>query len=438
MNRPRLVSRASVALLLCVACLSCGGGGNGGGGGGSTITSVTVTCPESSLPVGLSDQCSVSVQGTGNFSSAVNWTTTAGTVSATGLLTLPNSPGSATVRATSVADSTKSGSVTVTVTAAQHAAFTYHGATHVSWNAVEYSTATGTASQDALAATGTGWAGVLVTWYQANKDATSITAANNSPTDNDVIAAITELHSKGVKVMLKPHVDGADGSWRGTFTPSDVDAWFASYTNFITKYAILAQAQGVEMLCFGTEFVQLSGSANSARWASVIATIRANYTGPLTYAANATYGGDEFTSVSFWNLVDVIGLDAYFPLTNHSDPTIAELVAAWSNNKNGEDIVSAVQNFAGAHPGKPLIFTEIGYRSLAGTNTAPYDFTLSGAVDNMEQQDCFEAMYEVWSQHTFVMNGNFWWAWPVPAPGTGDTDYNPRDKPALTVLENWN
>jgi len=36
------------------------------------------------------------------------------------------------------------------------------------------------------------------------------------------------------------------------------------------------------------------------------------------------------------------------------------------------------------------------------------------------------------------MTGNFWWAWPVPAPGSGDTDYNPRNKPAQTVLENWN
>lgn len=430
---------ASAVLLVLLALLpGCGGGNNqGGGGGGGSITSVTVSCAEATLPVGLIDPCSAQVHGTGAFNTAVTWSTTGGTVTSDGLVTLPSAPGSVTVKATAVGDSSKSDSVHVTVEAAQHAAFSYHGVTHVSWNSGEYASPDGATSQDALAATGTGWAGVLVTWYQANATATTISPQSYSPTDNDVISAITELHSKGVKVMLKPHVDALDGSWRGTFQPSDPDAWFASFTNFIAHWALIAQAQGVEMLCIGTEYAQLTGNSNLARWTNVINAIRADYTGALAYAANATYGGDEFTSVAFWDQVDVIGLDAYFPLTNHNDPTLAELVAAWSNNRNGENIVAAIENFAGAHPGKPLIFTEIGYRSVAGANTAPWDFSMPGAVDLMEQQDCWEAMYQVWSQHTSAMNGNFWWAWPVPAPGSGDTDYNPRNKPAQTVLQNW-
>ena len=431
--------RAGAVLLTGLLFTGCGGGNNdGGGGGGGSITSVTVSCAEASLPVGLIDPCSAAVHGTGTFNSAVTWSTNAGSVTSGGVLTLPTLPGPATVKATAVGDTSKSGSATITVTAAQHAAFTYHGVTHVSWGAGEYASAAGATSEDALAATGTEWAGVLVTWYQANATDTTIAPQSYSPTDNDVISAITELHARGMKVMLKPHVDALDGSWRGTFDPSDKDVWFASFTNFIVHWAQIAQAHGVEMLCFGTEYALLTGSANLARWTSVINTIRSNYTGPLTYAANATYGGDEFTSVAFWNQVDVIGLDAYFPLTNHNDPTLAELVQAWSNNRSGENIVASVENFAGAHPGKPLIFTEIGYRSLSGANTAPWDWSVSGTVDPMEQQDCYEAMYEVWSQHPTVMTGNFWWAWPVPAPGSGDTDYNPRNKPAQTVLENWN
>lgn len=438
MTAPRLLSLACLTTLLSAVFLNCGGGSNGGGGGGGgTITSVTVTCPEASLPVGLIDTCSATVHGTGTFSNAVSWSTTGGTISASGVLSLPTAPGSVTVKATSVADTSKSGSFNVTVTAAQPAGFTYHGVSHVSWSAGEYAGSSGTTSQDALAATGVGWAGVLVTWYQADAGASSIAPASYSPTDNDVIAAITELHSKGMKVMLKPHIDATDGSWRGTFNPTDKDAWFASFTSFIVHWAQLAQAHGVELLCFGTEYARLTDSTNLARWTSVINTIRANYTGPLVYAANATYGGDEFTSVAFWNQVDVIGLDAYFPLTNHSNPTIAQLIQAWSSNRNSENIVAAVENFAGAHPGKPVIFTEIGYRSVTAANTAPWDFTMPGAVDIMEQQSCWEAMYEVWSQHS-SLHGVIWWAWPVPAPGSGDTDYNPRNKPAQTVLQNWN
>jgi hypothetical protein len=276
-----------------------------------------------------------------------------------------------------------------------------------------------------------------VTWYQDNATANTIAPASYSPSDAAVIAAITELHNKNVKVMLKPHVDATDGSWRGTFQPTDVNAWFASFTTFITHYAQLAHDNNVEMLCFGTEFAQLS-NGNLAEWTNVISAIRAVYTGPLVYAANATFAADEFTSVVFWDQIDVLGLDAYFPLTNQNDPTVAQLVAAWSSNKDGNNWVAAVQNFAGAHPAQPIIFTEIGYRSVAGANKAPWDFSVSGPVDEREQQSCYEALYEVWGGSAPVIQGNFWWDWSVPPPVvTTDTDYTPWDKSAQTVLQNW-
>ncbi len=317
--------------------------------------------------------------------------------------------------------------------------FTFNGINHISFQPSEYNTSAGTASRTQLGGTHANWAAVLVTQYQANATATTISSdANRTPTDAAVIAAIQQFHSQGMKVMLKPHVDSEDGAWRGTFQPSNVDAWFSSYTTFISHYATLAQQNGVEGMVMGTEFVQLSGSANQARWTSVINTIRNLFGGTLVYAANATFGGDEFTTVSFWDQLDMIGLDAYFPLTNINNPTQAQLIAAWSGNKNGENIVANVQNFANAHPGKTLIFTEIGYRSVDGANTAPFDFGITGAVDDGEQRDCAEAMFQVWSTHTSFMKGLFWWAWPVPPPNVAtDTDYNPRNKIAEGTLQNW-
>jgi hypothetical protein len=317
--------------------------------------------------------------------------------------------------------------------------FTFNGVNHVSFQPSEYNTTTGTSSRTQLAGTHANWAAVLVTQYQANATATTISAdANRTPTDAAVIAAIQQFHSAGMKVMLKPHVDSEDGAWRGTFQPSNVDAWFSSYTNFISHYATLAQQNGVEGMVMGTEFVQLSGSANQARWTSVINTIRGLFSGTLVYASNATFGGDEFTTVSFWDQLDMIGLDAYFPLTNINNPTQAQLIAAWSANKNGENVVANVQNFANAHPGKTLIFTEIGYRSVDGANTAPFDFGISGGVDDGEQRDCAEAMFQVWSTHTSFMKGLFWWDWAVPAPNVAtDTDYTPQNKLAEGSLQSW-
>jgi Glycoside Hydrolase Family 113 len=435
------------APLLLVVCLAGAGAGcssgpsSGNPPSSPTISSVTVSCLVTTQEANLTDQCSATVTETGNFNPAVTWSASPGTVSPSGLFTAPPSAGTATVTATSVQDPSKSGSLNIAVTpapASQSSGFQFNGITHTSYQANEYNTPAGVTSQDALAATAANWAGVLVTQYQASATSTSIAPTSSTPTDAAVIAAIQELHNKGLKVMLKPHVDALSGEWRGTFQPSDVNAWFASFTSFITHYAQLAQANSVEMLCVGTEYVQLSGSANRANWISVINAIRnAGYTGLLAYAANATSAADEFTSVSFWDQVDVIGLDAYFPLTNHNDPTVSELVSAWSGNASGINIVAAIQNFAAAHPGRPVIFTEIGYRSVSGTNTRPYDYAFTAPFDTTEQQNCYEAMYEVWSQQGASLKGAFWWSWSVPVPAANDTDYSPWTKPAEFILRLW-
>jgi uncharacterized membrane protein len=317
--------------------------------------------------------------------------------------------------------------------------FQYNGITQVSWWFDEYDSAAGGTSRAALRDTGANWMGLLVTWYQ--QDASSNVIArhpdpNKDHTDARIRTAIRDAHSRGLQVMLKPHVDALNGQWRGDFNPSNAAAWFQSYTQFIVHYAQIAQEEGAELFCMGTEFKTISGAVNRDRWVAVISAIRNAYGGPLTYAANATFPADEFTSVSFWDQLDIIGLDGYFTLTDQNNPTLAQLISAWTSNRFGENIVAAVQNFASSRQ-KPLIFTEIGYKSTDGTNREPWNFGLSGAVDTAEQRDCYEAAFTVWSQQSTWMRGFFWWAWPVPPPAANDGDYNPRSKPAETVLRTW-
>lgn len=80
-----------------------------------TITSVAVACSPSTIGVNATSQCSATVQGAGAYSSAVTWSASVGTISAAGLFTAPASPGSETVTATSVEDTSQSGKATVTV-----------------------------------------------------------------------------------------------------------------------------------------------------------------------------------------------------------------------------------------------------------------------------------------------------------------------------------
>jgi hypothetical protein len=77
------------------------------------ITSVGVICNPSTIGVNATSQCAATVQGTGAYSSAVTWSASGGIINASGLYSAPGSPGSETVTATSVEDTSKSGKATV-------------------------------------------------------------------------------------------------------------------------------------------------------------------------------------------------------------------------------------------------------------------------------------------------------------------------------------
>jgi hypothetical protein len=326
--------------------------------------------------------------------------------------------------------------------------FTYNGLNLASYQANEYLNAS-TEAATSMRATGANYAAVVATQYVQTSTSNVIapeTASSPgynsnldplSPTDAAVVSAIQALQAQGLIVSLKPHVDSIDGVFRGNFAPTNPAAWFASYQTFILHYAQLAVQNNVGMLVIGTELKSLSGSAYLSYWTNIITALRTQYPGlTLVYGANATGAGDEFTTVSFWSQVDIIGVDGYFPLTNQADPTVAQLVAAWTNNKSGFNIVTALKNLQSTY-NKPLIFTEIGYVSVAGANETPYAGT-SGTYDATEQQNCYEAFFEVFSQQTAWMKGVFWWDWTVSPPGASDQGYSPQNKPAGTVtLPKW-
>ena len=333
------------------------------------------------------------------------------------------------------------------VFAQSQSGFTYNGLNFISYQANEFLSSSSAASS--IRATGANYTAVMATQYQQTSTSNVIapetpsTPGYNSsrdplsPTDAAVVSAIRSLQAQGLVVSMKPQVDSLDGVFRGNFAPTNPTAWFASYQTFILHYAQIAVQNNVGMLVIGTEFKSLSGAAYKSNWETIITQLRIQYPSlTLTYASNATGAGDEFTSVSFWADLDIIGVDGYFPLTNQTDPSLAALISAWTNNKSGFNIVSALKNLQSTY-NKPLIFTEIGYVSAPGTNETPYA-SLGGTYDPTEQQDCYEAFFQVFSAQTAWMKGVFWWDWRVSAPSANDTGYSTQNKPAGTItLPKW-
>ncbi len=308
-----------------------------------------------------------------------------------------------------------------------------NGIAYTAWWSGEYTRPDAGQSLTRLAETGAGWISLLATGYQDTIDSTTIYTNSATPTDAELVHVIQQAHDLGLQVMLKPHVDlWADPNhWRGeigtTFTtPAQWDAWFDAYESFIWHYAELAEAHDADQFAIGTELVGTSGRADD--WRAVIAGVRSRYSGPIVYAAN--HSGEE-TSITWWDAVDLIGVDAYYGLTNLNDPTPAQLQAAWAPH------VATLANLA-ATWNKPIIFTEIGYRSIDGANRHPWDWSIDGNLDLQEQADAYQAtLASVYDQPWFA--GMYWWAWETNPyqGGPCERGYTPYDKPAEDVLRSW-
>jgi Glycoside Hydrolase Family 113 len=289
-------------------------------------------------------------------------------------------------------------------------------------------------SLEALRATNANWISLLVTGYQDTAGGTVIDFHDGeTPTDASLAALIQFAHGAGLKVMLKPHVDilNDPGHYRGEIGPyfgeAEWAAWFASYREFILHYAGLAATAGADLFCVGCELGTTAGHA--AEWRGIIAEIRRVYRGPLVYADNLVETDPE--AVLWWDAVDFIGEDAYPTLSEADDPSPEELLAGCLRFREKLQALSAKWN-------KPLILTEIGFRSIRGGAMNPWDWQRQGAVDLEVQARCYEATFKAaWGQSWLA--GIYWWQWaPDPADGGhADSGYSPHGKPAELVLTAW-
>lgn len=86
-----------------------------------------------------------------------------------------------------------------------------------------------------------------------------------------------------VKPVIEPETETGKFLWRGLITGTD--RWFDEvHTPFILRVAKIAQAENVEMLSIGSEYVKTLW--NTAKWVETIRSVRRIYKGKLTYISN--------------------------------------------------------------------------------------------------------------------------------------------------------
>ncbi len=254
-----------------------------------------------------------------------------------------------------------------------------------------------------------------------------------TPLEGNIRFFIREAHKRNFTVMVRPILDEAslypDNQWRGSIQPADRESWFQSYGEIILKYSQLAAEEEAEIICIGVELSSLE--PETEHWLKLIEEVRSVYDGQLTYSVNwnRVYNGN----IEFWEELDFIGVDAFFPLDAPPEATTAELIVAW------QPWVKAINDLKTLHD-MPVVLTEAGVVSQVGSYQFPWRWQLDNledteALDMEAQRNYYAATCEVMDE---VVNGIYWWNFELDPPANPESDpsFNPTGKPAANVIRN--
>ncbi|MEM6560175.1 MAG: hypothetical protein AAF656_01130 [Planctomycetota bacterium] len=221
-------------------------------------------------------------------------------------------------------------------------------------------------------------------------------------TDADMRQAVRSAHDAGLKVLLKPHL-WSNAFWRGQWhgdvamsSEADWEAFFENYTAYLLAEARIAADTGADALCIG---VEMEGTSHrSDDWRKLIAAVREVYDGPITYCAAFM----EYRKIDWWDAVDVVGISAYFKLSDERLADEAELRRGWA------DVYDDLADFH-AETGKPIAFLELGYTASETAAAEPWSYELDGE-DIDYQARLYRVAIEECAKRDFMV-GVFVWKW---------------------------
>ncbi len=236
-----------------------------------------------------------------------------------------------------------------------------------------------------------------------------------------VIQPLRTTQQAGLRKMVKPHLAywGSPFSWRGEVDFSEPTArrrFFDDYQRWIV--ALAADTSSADIFVVGTELDLMV--KYEQEWRQVIAAVRAVTPAALTYAAN----WDSYQKVPFWDALDLVGVQGYFPISDEAAPSDAVLRAGWRK------VMTGLQGFH-RKVGKPLLFTELGYNQSLQAAAQPWSYQGDRSREAaLLQARCLRIGLQVLAENEAWCRGAFLWKWFV-----GDAAYENfyLKKPYLTA-----
>jgi hypothetical protein len=246
-----------------------------------------------------------------------------------------------------------------------------------------------------------------------------------------VARMVAQAHARGLKVLLIPHLWVETGGWRGEIDPGSAAGWEAyqrSYRNFVLAWAELSATTHVDAFSVGVECKSWS-SRFDAYWRGLIEEIRTRFSGLLTYSAN----WDEAEGVVFWDALDLIGINAFYPLAHRSGASYAEyLVGAQRARTSLAQMADALA--------MPVVFVEVGYTTRRDAAVEPWlwpDDMTDVVIDEHEQARALAAVLETFLPEPWFA-GFFVWRYYASLDDVSQEEiwgFSPHAKPAERVLE---
>ena len=239
-------------------------------------------------------------------------------------------------------------------------------------------------------AVGAEWIAITPFGRVANLEGRGVDLTFEAPFEENrknIRRAIDMAHARGLKVMLVPHLWVESGEWRAKIDPgtdAGWDAWAKSYATFVTTWAKVAEETHVEMFSAGVELRSWVTTSRAPSFSAILKQIRGIYHGILTYSGN----WDDVDRTVILGDLDVVGVNAFFPLADHDGAKIAEL------RQGGERVRAKVHELAETWK-KPVLFTEIGYTTRENCAIKPWEWPDNMAnvkIDEIAQAEAYEAL----------------------------------------------
>ncbi|MBX3248991.1 MAG: hypothetical protein KF901_17570 [Myxococcales bacterium] len=213
---------------------------------------------------------------------------------------------------------------------------------------------------------------------------------------------IRSARARGLRVLLIPHLWVETPGWRGEVdfaTEAEWARYQASYRDFVLAWARDAAEAGADAFSIGVECKSWSGRFGGY-WRELIASVREVFPGWLTYSAN----WDEAENVLFWDQLDLIGVNAFYPLASEDGASDAAYL------EGAARIVPAVRELAEVLE-MPVLFVEVGYTTRRDAAVQPWlwpDDMADVVLDEREQARALAASFAAFLPEPFFA-GFFVW-----------------------------